>query len=110
MSVAYLRRCVILLQLLVILGLVCPSFAAKKFPADVQAFTNDRDGCDHFRGEPWDLGDDPDIKERREFIFKNIRELCTGTDKKLASLRKKYRNDPAVIKHLRQYEDRIERR
>lgn len=91
------------------LAIVCSSVAASKLPVDVQAFTDDREGCDHFRGEPWDPGDDPNTKERREFIFKNIRELCTGTDNKLASLRKKYRKNPTVIRHHRQYEDQIER-
>lgn len=81
---------------------------AHDLPADVQAFIDERDGCDHFRGEPWGAGDDPEIKERREFIFKNIKKLCTGTDKRLAELRNKYRNDPAVIERLRVYEDSIE--
>jgi hypothetical protein len=85
------------------------SLAAPTLPAEVRAFIDDRDGCDHFRGEPWSSGDDPDIKERREFIFENIRKLCTGTDKRLASLRKKYRGNLTVLKQLRQYEDTIER-
>ena len=97
------------LLLAAVLGIACSSLAASRLPADVQAFNAYREGCDHFRGEPWDPGDDPETKERREFIFKNICELCTGTDKKLASLRKKYRDVPTVIKHLSQYEDRIER-
>lgn len=81
---------------------------ANDLPADVQSFIDERDGCDHFRGEPWGAGDDPAVKERREFVFENIKKLCTGTDKRLAELRKKYRNDPIVIKRLRAYEDNIE--
>ncbi|MHB1140155.1 MAG: hypothetical protein ACYC1T_00160 [Sulfuricaulis sp.] len=82
--------------------------AAHDLPVDVQSFIDDRDGCDHFRGEPWGAGDDPEVKERREFIFENIKKLCTGTDKRLAELRNKYRNDPVVIERLRVYEDNIE--
>lgn len=78
-------------------------------PADVQQFSERRDGCDHFRSEPWDEGDEPDIKERREFILNNIRELCTGTDKELTSLRRKYKDDKSIIGHLSKYEDQIER-
>lgn len=77
-------------------------------PTDVKSFVDQRGGCDHFRGEPWDGGDDPEVKERREFIFKNINDLCTGTDKRLAELRKKYRYDPMIIELLIGYEDRIE--
>ncbi len=81
---------------------------AHDLPADVQSFIDARDGCDHFRGEPWGAGDDPEVKERREFIFENIKKLCTGTDKRLAELRIKYRNDPVMVERLRVYEDSIE--
>jgi hypothetical protein len=42
MSAAYLQRRVIFL-LVAVVGLACPSLAAPKFLADVQAFTNDRE-------------------------------------------------------------------
>lgn len=77
-------------------------------PADVKSFVDRRDGCDHFRGEPWDSGEDPVIKERREFIFKNIKDLCTGTDKQLEELRNKYSNNPVIFELLGKYEDKIE--
>lgn len=77
-------------------------------PPDVKAFVERRDGCDHFRGEPWDNGDDPIIKERREFIFKKIKELCTGSDNQLKELRDKYRNDTVVFNLLGKYESKIE--
>lgn len=77
-------------------------------PSDVESFVNQRDGCDHFRGEPWDDGDEPVIKERREFIFQNIKDLCTGTDRRLEELRNKYRHDPAIVEFLTEYEDQIE--
>ena len=77
-------------------------------PSDVRSFVDKRDGCDHFRGEPWSGGDDPEVKERREFIFQNIKDLCTGTDRRLNELRTKYRNDRVISEHLKRYEDRIE--
>ena len=83
---------------------------AAELPVGVQLFIDKRNICDHFRGEPWDPGDEPEIKERREFNFKNIRELCTGTDKRLTHLRHKYRNNQKVIDRLRDYEDKIELR
>lgn len=72
------------------------------FPAEVTSFMVDRDGCDHFRGEePYDA-------ERAAFLEENIRELCTGTDAKLARLRKRYAADPDVIAALASYEDQVE--
>lgn len=72
------------------------------FPAEVTAFMVDRDGCDHFRGE------EPFDAERRAYLEESIRELCSGTDARLARLRQRYASDPDVMAALAQYEDRIE--
>lgn len=83
----------------------CYSFAseqADEWPADVASFIEQRDFCDHFRGE------EPYNEERRKFLEKNIVELCTGSDSKLANLKEKYRLNPAVIKRLSLYEEDIE--
>lgn len=82
--------------------------AVGDLPTDVQNFVDTREGCDHFRGEPWDLGDETEVRERREFNFKKVKELCRGTDSRLAALRHRYRNKPLVIERLRQFEDVIE--
>jgi hypothetical protein len=76
--------------------------AADPFPDEVTAFMVDRDGCDHFRGE------EPYDEERRAYLDQSIYELCTGTDARLASLRKRYAANEAVIDALSGYEDRIE--
>ncbi|HKT77948.1 MAG TPA: hypothetical protein VJQ78_14540 [Sphingobium sp.] len=75
---------------------------ATAFPQEVTSFMVDRDSCDHFRGE------EPTDDERRVFLAENIAELCTGTDAKLALLRKRYANDPSVIAALRGYDGHIE--
>lgn len=72
------------------------------FPYEVTSFMVDRDSCDHFRGE------EPYDGERRAFLAQNIAELCTGTDAKLAMLRRRYAGNASVIAALRGYEDRIE--
>lgn len=78
------------------------SAGVEPFPQEVTAFMVDRDGCDHFRGEePYDA-------ERRAYIAENVAELCTGTDARLALLRRRYAEDPAVIAALKGYDDRIE--
>ncbi len=73
-----------------------------RFPDEVTDFMVTRDGCDHFRGEePYDA-------ERRAYIEDNVRQLCSGTDARLADLRRRYRSDAEVIAALRSYEDQIE--
>lgn len=75
---------------------------AMPFPDEVTDFMVTRDGCDHFRGEePYDA-------ERRAFLAENVRSLCTGTDAKLATLRKRYKKDADVTLALQAYEDRVE--
>ncbi len=77
-------------------------WAQAKFPADVARFTEQRDGCDHFRGEyPYD-------EERRQFLQKNMNALCKGSDARLAQLKKKYAGHPAIVAKLNDYEERIE--
>ncbi|PHP16666.1 hypothetical protein CG471_26810, partial [Sphingobium sp. IP1] len=72
------------------------------FPREVTAFMVDRDSCDHFRGEePYDA-------ERRAYIEESVAELCSGTDAKLALLRKRYEKMPDVISALSSYDARIE--
>lgn len=71
-------------------------------PAEVTAFVEQRDLCDHFRGE------DPYDEERRQFLDRNIVELCTGTDEKLAVLKRKYQDNEAVRSALAGYEINIE--
>lgn len=75
---------------------------APAFPAEVTTFMVDRDGCDHFRGEePYDA-------ERAAYLEQSIRDLCTGSDAKLAKLRRRYAEEPDVIAALGNYENRIE--
>ena len=94
----------------VLLTLSSAVLAAESLPADVQSFIHTRQACDHFRGEPWNPGDEPEIKERREFILESIKKYCTGTDKRLAELRSKYGDNPRIIERLREYEDHVEAR
>ena len=93
----------LLLPLLLIIP--CIGVASEQnieLPQDVSTFIEERDLCDHFRGEyPYD-------EERRKFLEKNLIELCTGTDKKLSDLKRKYKDNPYVTKRLFAYEEDIE--
>jgi hypothetical protein len=72
-------------------------------PANVVAFRQQRDTCDHFRGEE---ASDP---KRAAFLNAEMAKYCSGTDQALADLRKRYAGETTVIEALKQYEDRIEK-
>jgi hypothetical protein len=78
--------------------------AAEPLPHDVQQFIEQRDSCEHFRGEV----PQPDEGERMEEVSRQFDKYCRGTDKKLAILKKKYSKDAAVRKRLAEYELKIE--
>jgi|SRR5471032_3170745 len=76
--------------------------AAQELPKDVTSFLEERESCDHWRGEE---GYD---NERRAEIDWSICQSCPGTDLKLASLKKKYRADKATMDKLAELETQIE--
>lgn len=78
------------------------------FPADVRAFLDDRDLCDHFRGEPWPKGDSADARARRRELIDGVRTACAGTDRRLDALKVRYRDDPAIMQLLSGFETGIE--
>lgn len=78
--------------------------AEEKLPADVAKYVEQREGCDHFRGE---VPDPPDAQRMKE-IEREILKLCKGTDKTLSKLKRKYAKDQTVMKRLNEFEDNIE--
>jgi hypothetical protein len=88
--------------LLVLFVLPCHSNAQSKLPRDIIQFMERRDACNHFRGEEsYDA-------ERRKVLEDKTRQLCLGTDRKLAALKLKYKNQAKVLVRLGEYEPRIE--
>ena len=79
-----------------------PDSSETPLPEDIASFKHRRDLCDHFRGE------DPYDEERRKFLEENMRSYCTGTDKELASLKAKYKNNRRVMDILERYDEDIE--
>lgn len=76
-------------------------------PHEVEAFVADRDACDHFRGEPTE-GDSSEQVERRRFVQESLEIHCTGTDRRLAALKKRYASDIKVTSVLDKYESIVE--
>lgn len=76
--------------------------SARPLPTDVASFIERRDACDHFRNEePFDA------KRAAELRIK-LAETCTGTDRALAALKRKYAGDRKLMHRLSRYEDRVE--
>lgn len=70
--------------------------------ADVVAFRQRRDECDHFRGEePYDA-------ERAAFLHAALARTCKGTDAELAGLRKRYARDRAALRALVDYDPNVD--
>lgn len=78
------------------------------YPHEVRAFIDQRDSCDHFRGEPWPEGDSTHERERRRELKSAMKTACTGTDARLLALRAKYRDDASIAAALAAYENDIE--
>lgn len=91
------------LFLIALLNAPC-AHAGTRWPADVGKFIHARDTCDHFRGEL----PDPDQVQRMKEVSKQLAKFCTGTDEKLASLKRKYARNALVTKQLDSYEPDIE--
>jgi len=85
-------------------GVSSATAAAPQLPADVAKFVDQREGCDHFRGEM----PDPSERQRMKEVERELRKLCTGTDKKLADLKRKYARNRTVLDRLNEFEERIE--
>ena len=85
------------------LALLC-ACAAEPAAPDLATFLERRAACDHFRGEI----PDPPAEERMREVQQKQAEYCTGTDAQLALLKKRYRDDPAVMKQLAEFEPQIE--
>jgi len=72
------------------------------YPSDVTEFIERRELCDHFRGElPYD-------EERAEFLSRQIKETCFGTDSTLKTLKDKYRDNKTIMNMLNRFEENIE--
>lgn len=81
-----------------------PSYADGILPDDVEKFVSRREGCDHFRGEI----PEPNEKARMREVEREIRRLCTGTDKQLARLKKKYAAEAQIMATLNEFDPVIE--
>lgn len=92
---------------LLLLLLALTATPQSQLPQEVEAFVVERDACDHFRGEPTE-GDSPDQVERRTFVNESLEIYCSGTDRRLAALKRRYSGNAAATSALGKYEPIIE--
>jgi hypothetical protein len=92
------------LLLLFLLGLAPAAVRAEEsaLPQDVAEFLAQREECDHWRGEPpWD-------QARAAQIDWYSCQACSGTDGKLARLKRKYARNAQVMSELKPLTPKIE--
>lgn len=77
-----------------------------RLPNEVRRFIEDRESCDHFRSEPFE-GTSKEMVERREFLIQSVQIYCSGTDRRLAALKARYKNNKSVMSKLNKYEEKI---
>lgn len=96
---------VLLRRLVGLCVLLIPSastVAAESLPKEVSSFIEQREACDHWRGEyGYDEG-------RQTEIDVAICESCVGTDKRLAKLKRKYKGKQEILTKLDEFEAEIE--
>ena len=74
----------------------------EKIPNDIRQFVQQRDLCDHLRGEIPDQGDE------QSQVIDDINQQCRGTDAELQRLKLKYTHNTLFEHLLNQYEPDIE--
>ena len=99
-----LRHCLKTAVVMLFFVLGSANAEEEKLPADVVNYVEQREGCDYFRGEVTD----PPNAQRMKEIEREIRKLCTCTDKKLIQLKRKHAKNHAVVKRLDKFEKNIE--
>ena len=78
-----------------------------QLPSEVDDYLHERNLCEHFRGEPFE-GNSPEQIERRKFIFESLEIYCAGTDRRLAALKRRYKDNTVVMEKLNIYEVQAE--
>ena len=80
---------------------------AQNLPDEVARFIEERKMCEHFLGEPVE-GRTAEQRKRRDFVADSIDLYCSGTDKRLAALKRRYAGNARVMTVLRPMEAKLE--
>lgn len=85
-----------------LLALAQAAYGQDQHPNDIREFVQQRDLCDHLRGEIPDQGDE------QSQVIDDINQQCRGTDAELQRLKLKYTHNTTFEHLLNQYEPDIE--
>jgi hypothetical protein len=91
------------LMALVAAGLFQAACASRLDEKELVRFLDQREVCDHLRGEI----PDPADRERLQEVIRDINKYCAGTDQQLKALKARFANDAQVMAKLNALEDRI---
>jgi hypothetical protein len=80
---------------------------AQNLPDEVARFIEERKTCEHFLGEPVE-GRTAEQRKRRDFVADSIDLYCSGTDKRLAALKRRYAGNARVMTILHQWPAKLE--
>lgn len=78
--------------------------AQETYPKEITIFIENREQCDHLRGE---ISGEASIDDTRE-LNAGLEKYCRGTDKHLNALKGKYKTNPEVLKKLNEFDAEIE--
>jgi hypothetical protein len=92
---------------IVLTSLALIACATAEFPAEVSAFVERRDICDHLRGE---ISGEPTGEEQGKEQAAQLDKYCKGTDNELSTLKQRYAGSQRIMDRLSTYESRIEPR
>lgn len=89
--------------IILILMIIGTQSLASELPPEVSKFISDRDLCDHFRGEDFEGS-----SERAIFVRDSLDIYCSGTDSRLAALKRRFNKQKNIMELLEKYEENIE--
>ncbi|MFA9216235.1 MAG: hypothetical protein ACEQSK_03930 [Sphingomonadaceae bacterium] len=79
--------------------------ANEKLALDIRVFISNSFACEHFSGE---VGSDLEKKEQDK-MNRNIDKYCGGAKKQFEVLQEKYKNNPALLKRIKNnYNDAVD--
>ena len=102
-----MARHIIYLILIPYLLLENHAFSCDDLPKEVSNFVWGRDRCEHFLSEDYEPRKNEDMIwiDRREHVSDSIVLFCSGTERKLLVLKKRFKDNRRVMDLLSKYED-----
>lgn len=81
--------------------------SCEDIPKEVKNFIWERDRCEHFLGEDYEPRENEDAVwiNRRKHVYDSVVLYCSGTERKLTILKKRFKDNQKVNDLLINYEE-----